>query len=281
LGHIISEHGLATNPAKIQVISSWLVPTNVGALHGFLGLASYYCKFIKHFSLIAKPLNDLLCKDSLFIWTSIHASAFATLKAALCSAPVLGILDFSQPFHLETDALGMGVDAVLLQNGHPLVFISKALGPRNQGLSVYEKEYLAILMAVDQWRHYLLHAEFVIHTNHHNLIHLNEKCLHTPWQQKVFSKLLGLCYKVVYRRGSENQAADALSHRDHPEQLNAISSLVHLWLDRLCLWYPTDVEAKALLSQLLLDGSARPPFQLKDGIILYKDRIWLGSNHAP
>jgi len=67
LGHIISEHGIGTDPAKIQAISSWHVPTNVRALRGFLGLVGYYRKFIKHFGLIAKPLNDLLCKDSLFI----------------------------------------------------------------------------------------------------------------------------------------------------------------------------------------------------------------------
>ena len=117
---------------------------------------------------------------------------------------MLGILDFSIPFHLETDASGFGVGAVLLQNGHPLAFISKALGPRNQGLSVYEKGYLTILMAVDQWRHYLMNSEFIIHTDHRSLIHLNEQWLHTPWQQKVFSKLLGLRYKVIYCKGSEN-----------------------------------------------------------------------------
>jgi hypothetical protein len=64
---------------------------------------------------------------------------------------------------------------VLHQKGHPIAFLSKALSPRNQGLSVYEKEYLAILMAVDHWRHYLLQAEFVIHTDHHSLVHLDEQ----------------------------------------------------------------------------------------------------------
>jgi hypothetical protein len=158
------------------------VPTNVRALRGFLGLAGYYCKFIKHFGIIAKSLNDLLCKDSLFIWTSIHDNAFSALKAALGSAPVLGIPDFSIPFHLETNASRSGVGAILLQNGHPLAFINNALGPRNQGLSVYEKEYLVILMAVDQWRHYLMNSEFIIHTDHRSLIHLNEQRLHMPWQ---------------------------------------------------------------------------------------------------
>lgn len=139
LGHVLSEHELSTDPAKIQAISSWLVPVNVKALRGFLGLAGYYRKFIRHFSLIAKPLTDLLRKDTLFIWTSLQQSAFEALKAALCAAPVLGLPDFSQPFHIETDASGTGVGAVLLQNGHPLAFISKALGPRNLGLSAYER----------------------------------------------------------------------------------------------------------------------------------------------
>jgi hypothetical protein len=97
---------------------------------------------------MARSLNDLL-KDSIFIWTSIHDSAFRALKQALSSAPILALPDFSVPFHVMTDASGSGVGAVLQQNGHPLAFISKSLSPCIQGLSTYEKEYLAILMAVD------------------------------------------------------------------------------------------------------------------------------------
>jgi len=77
------------------------------------------------------------------------------LKQALISAPVLAMPDFSIPFCLETYASNLGVGAVLLQNGHPLAFISKPLGLKTQGLSTYEKEYLAIVIAIDQWRSYL------------------------------------------------------------------------------------------------------------------------------
>jgi hypothetical protein len=125
-----------------------------------LGLAGYYQKFVRNFSIIAKPLTDLLKKDQLFIWTSNHETAFSVQKQALCTAPVLVLPDFSLPFHIETDASGSEIGIVLQQNGHPLAFISKALSPRNQGLSVYEKEYLAILLAVEQWRHYLLQGEY-------------------------------------------------------------------------------------------------------------------------
>lgn len=131
-------------------------------------------KFVRHFGIIARPLNDLLKKDSIFIWTSIHESTFQTLKAALSSAPILALPDFNVPFHVETDASGTGIGAVLQQNGHPLAFISKVLNPRNQDLSTYEKEYLAILMAVDAWHHYLMQSEFVTHTDQKSLIHLNE-----------------------------------------------------------------------------------------------------------
>jgi hypothetical protein len=114
------------------------------------------------------------------------------LKEVLCSAPILALPNFNIPFHVETDACGTSVGAVIMQDGHPLAFISKALSPRNQGLSTYEKEYLAILVAVDQWRHYLQHGQFFIHTDQRSLVHLNEQRLHTPWQQKVLAKLLGL-----------------------------------------------------------------------------------------
>lgn len=230
----------------------WPAPTSVKALRGFLGLAGYYRKFMQHFGIIAKPLTDLLKKDQVFVWTIDHQMAFELLKQALCSAPVLALPNFSQPFHIETDASGTGVGAVLQQNGHPIAFLSKALSPQNQSFSVYEKEYLAILMVVDHWRHYLLQAEFFIHTDHHSLVHLNEQRLHTAWQQKVFARLLGLQYKVLYRKGSDNGAADALSRRTHTDVLMVVSKVQHDWLYEVVTGYESDPAALALLSQLAL-----------------------------
>uniref|UniRef100_A0A452XF75 Reverse transcriptase RNase H-like domain-containing protein n=1 Tax=Aegilops tauschii subsp. strangulata TaxID=200361 RepID=A0A452XF75_AEGTS len=78
--------------------------------------------------------------------------------------------------------------------------MSKALSPRYQGLSTYEKEYLAIVVAMDQWRPYLQHAEFDILTDQKSLIHLEHQRLTTPWQQKAFTKLLGLRYRIRYKK---------------------------------------------------------------------------------
>jgi hypothetical protein len=182
LGYVISEKGVSTDPGKVSAISQWPTPTSAKELRSFLGLAGYYKKFVKGFGIISKPLTDLLKKNTLFIWTPIHQASFQALQTTLCTAPVLALPNFSKPFCIETDACGTGVGAVLLQEGHPLAYISKALGPKSQGLSTYEKEYLAIVMAVRQWRAYLQHSEFIIFTNQKSLTQLTEQRLHTHWQ---------------------------------------------------------------------------------------------------
>lgn len=155
LGHIVSKDGVATEPAKISAVLNWLVPVSVKQLRDFLGLTGYYRRFIRHYGLISKPLTQLLKKGAIFQWTPQAQQAFQLLKYALSSAPVLSIPDFSKPFIIETDANDLGMGAVLMQEGHPISFLSKAFCPRNQALSTYEKECLAILMVVDKWRSYL------------------------------------------------------------------------------------------------------------------------------
>jgi hypothetical protein len=85
----------------------------------------------------------------------------------------LAIPNFAKLFAIETDSCQSGVGAILLQEGHPLAYVSKPLGPKTQGLSIYEKEYLAILIAIEQWRSYLQLAKFIIYTDQKSLTHLN------------------------------------------------------------------------------------------------------------
>lgn len=192
LGHIISAQGVATDPDKTQVMRQWPIPTNLTELRGFLGLTGYYRKFVQNYGILAKPLTMLLQKNAKFVWTDQAHQAFLALKQDMVTAPVLISPDFSKSFTIETDACSTGIGAVLSQEGHPVAFYSKALGVNNQKLSIYEKEFLAIMMAIDKWRAYLLRGPFVIKTNHQSLCHLDDQVLGFELQRKAMTKLIGL-----------------------------------------------------------------------------------------
>lgn len=134
---------------SISAIETWPTPTSVKQVRGFLGLAGYYQKFIRNYGIICRSLTALLKKGVVFCWSLVEEQAFQSLKKALITAPVLAFPDFTKTFVVEMDACDVGVGAVLSQDGHPIAFVSKALGPKNHSMSVYEKEYLAILLTVE------------------------------------------------------------------------------------------------------------------------------------
>jgi hypothetical protein len=279
LGYVISDQGVSTDPIKISVVVQWPTPSSAKELRSFLGLAGYYRKFVKNFGVISKPLTELLKKNVVFVWTSVHDKSFSALKKSLISAPVLALPDFSKPFYIETDASGTGIGAVLMQGGHLLAYISKALGPKSHGVSTYEKEYMAILLAVQQWRPYLQHSEFTIFTDQKTLTQLTEQRLHTHWQQKVFTKLIGLQYKVVYKQSIDNRVADALSRKSsHDMVCDALSSASPSWIQEVVLGYDKDEYSLALIAKLRIDPNAVPHFTYTNGLFRYKGRVWIGAN---
>jgi hypothetical protein len=153
LGHIISSDGVATDPKKTQAMVDWPLPTYVTELRGFLGLTGYYRKFVRNYGVIAKPLTNLVKKKA-FEWSQAATEAFHALKQAMVSTPVLRLPDFTKQFVVETDACDTGIGAVLMQEQHPIAFLSKPLGKQHLSLSIYDKEFLALLLAVERWRPY-------------------------------------------------------------------------------------------------------------------------------
>lgn len=154
----------------------------------------------------------------------------------MCTAPVLRMPDFSKSFIIETDACMEGMGAVLMQEGGPIAYLSKAFNSKNKGLSTYEKELMALVQAVTKWRHYLIGQHFIIRTNHQSLKHLLEKKLTTPMQHKWLSKLWGLDYEIHYKQGADNRVADALSRRGHWQEqgsLTIISSVKPDWITQV------------------------------------------------
>lgn len=190
LGHMVSAKGVSAEPTKLQAITTWPLPTTVKNLRGFLGLTGYYRRFVQDYGRICSPLHGLLRKG-VFEWTPEATSAFQQLKIAMTSAPVLALPNYHKLFVVESDASGTGLGAVLMQEGHPIAYWSKGLSARDQALSTYEKELMAVVLSVLKWRYYLLGRSFLIKTDHQSLKYLLEQRVGTPFQQKWITKLLG------------------------------------------------------------------------------------------
>ncbi|GJZ24610.1 retrotransposon-related protein [Tanacetum coccineum] len=201
--------GVATDPSKIKAMENWSVPPNVKQLRGFLGLTGYYRRFIKAYASINKPLT-LLLKNG-FKRNAKAQSTFDQLKQAMISVPVLALPNFEKEFTVETDASRIGIWAFLIQEGHPIAYLSKTLSAKHQLMSTYKKEFLAVIPALERWRGYLLDRHFKIKTDHFSLKYLLDKRITTPTQMKWLPKLMGFDYEIIFKKGVENVLADALS----------------------------------------------------------------------
>ncbi|KAJ8752504.1 hypothetical protein K2173_004792 [Erythroxylum novogranatense] len=275
LGHIISNHGVAVDPEKIEAISAWPKPITQKAMRGFLGLCGYYRKFIQSFGKIAAPLTDMLKKNH-FAWSKEAEEAFSKLKQAMTQAPVLALPDFSNKFIVECDASGSGIGAVLRQE-RPIAFFSQALHGKNRFLSTYEKEILALVLAVEKWRPYLLGRQFIVQTDHQSLRHLWTQKIATTAQQRWLLKLMGFDFIIEYKAGKENIVADALSRKyeeDGVGHLQAISKLVPNWVDTIKEEHANSPFIQHMF-QLLQKDDVVGPWENKDGIIFFKQRIYL------
>lgn len=219
--------------------------------------------------MISRPLTILLKKGVQFLWTPTAEEAFQLLKKALVEAPVLAIPNFNKPFVLETDASDLGLGAVVMQENRPITYLNKPLCPKNQGMSTYEKECLAILIAMEKWRSYLQGKEFIIKTDHKRLLYLTNQRIHTKLQHKALLKLMDLQFKIVYKMGITNAVA---------ETILSISFCTPAWVEKLLQGYEEYPSAKQLLTELALSGTDSKGYHIVDGVIRHKDRVWVGNN---
>ena len=279
LGHIISSTGVSTDPSKIADMLNWPQPTTMTEPRAFLGLTGYYRKIVKGYGIISKPLTAIL-RLKHFAWNPLAQEAFQNLKTAMTTTPVLALPNFHQPFTVETDACQDGIGAVLMQKNQPIAFLSKALGEKHKALSIYEKEFLALIMAVDKWRHYLERGEFVIQTDHKSLAYLKEQNLHSEMQRKAMTRMMGLNFKIIYKKGKENIAADALSRVGHMMAIQAVSTVQPVWIQEVLNSYTTDLRAQQLLQQLAVSSPNQQGFSLAQGLIWQNGKVWIGQNSA-
>ncbi|KAI7909302.1 hypothetical protein M9X92_011710 [Pyricularia oryzae] len=227
LKYIIAPGEIRMEKSKIQAVKEWPQPQNVKDVRAFLGFVNFYKRFIKGYGAIATPLTNITKKDLKFQWTEQTQQAFEQLRNAVAREPILKIPDPTKPFEVETDASDYAIGGQLSQRDeegrlHPCAFFSQKLHGPEFNYQIYDKEFMAIIRAFEKWKPQLsgIKYEVLVYTDHKNLTHFTISKMLNKRQIKWSKFLLKFHFRIIYRKGTENGRADALSRR--PDYENTI-----------------------------------------------------------
>lgn len=276
LGHVLTPQGVQTDPDKIIAVAEWPRPLNLHELRQFMGLASYYRRFVKGFAKVAAPLYRLVGDMSKGRkkagigdrWQDEHEQAFQQIKSRLTQTPTLGYPDFSLPLTVEIDASQEGLGAILSQKQGKetkiIAFASRTLKPSEKNwkdFSSMKLETLGLKWAVvDKWREYLLPCKFTVKTDNNPLTYLLNKKKLSATEQQWASALAGFDFTIEYKKGRNNQAADALSRQTRRPWEEASCSSVACSTSfplplQVCIWDEVSPETvSATCSSIMATG---------------------------
>ncbi|GJV35388.1 putative reverse transcriptase domain-containing protein [Tanacetum coccineum] len=196
LGHVIDNEGIHVDPAKIESIKDWASPKTPTEIHQFLGLASYYRRFIEGFSQNARPMMKLTQKSIKFDWGEKAEAAFQLLKQRLCSAPILALLEGSENFVVYCDASHKGLGTVLMQREKVIAYASRQLKVHEKNYTTHDLELGAVVFSLKMWRHYLYGTKCVMFTDHKSLQHILDQKELNMRQQRWLELLSDYDYEI-------------------------------------------------------------------------------------
>jgi hypothetical protein len=226
LGLTIEPGRVRMQDSKIEAVKDWPRPQNVKDVRGFLGFTNYYRRFIKNYSKIASPLTDLTKgKGSDIQWNDKTEQAFQRIKEAILEEPILAMPDPDREFEVETDASDFAIGGQLGQRDsegrlHPIAFFSKKLNGPELNYQIHDKELMAIIEAFKEWKPHLSGTthQVKVYTDHKNLTYFTTTKELNKRQTRWAEFLSEFNFRIIYRKGSENGRADALSRRTDHEQ---------------------------------------------------------------
>jgi transposase InsO family protein len=245
LGHVISASGVAVQQHKVQRVREWPVPQTKRDVKSFLGMTGYYRKFIQSYSRVALPLTDLTADDAKWRWGEAEKASFQLLQDALSKAPVLVHADPAKQYVIQTDASAFAIGGFLAQHQldgslRPIAYWSRKLNGAETRYSATERELLALVEAVDEWRVYVEgspHA-VLLRSDHRPLMWLNNKPELSSRLFRWIERLDGHSFRIEHVAGKANSVADALSRRadlstamdDSPSAIHKAGSRVQVEL---------------------------------------------------
>jgi hypothetical protein len=214
LGHRITQEGLEMDDHKVKAIVDWEPPKSVPTLRSFLGLASYYRKFIKNFAKIAVPLTNLLKKSAVtYKWEGACDEAFETLKGILMKAPVLKLPDFDKDFEIHSDASDFVIGGVLVQEGRLMAFENKKLSETERRWPTHEKEMWAVIHCLKTWGHYIGSKDVVVWIDNVTLKYFAIQPKLSSKQVRWQDTLALFNVDIRHNPGKDNVVPDALSRK--------------------------------------------------------------------
>ncbi|TPX16414.1 uncharacterized protein E0L32_012424 [Thyridium curvatum] len=259
LGHLIKPGQVQMDPAKLEAVKDWPVPTNVKEVQSFLGFANYYRRYLKGYGGMTIPLTNLTKKNTKFEWTPECQAAFDQVKRNMLEEPVTRMADPDRPYELETDASDYALGGQLGQRDddgklHPVAYFSKKLHGPELNYQIHDKELMAIIECFKEWRPYLSGTQhpITVFTDHKNLTYFTTSKELNKRQTRWAEFLSEFNFKIVYRKGSENGRADALSRRpDHEQEIPAETQAI--------LQMRTDGSMGGVPRQIALTKLVTPP----------------------
>lgn len=275
LGYLVCREGTKPDPKKIKVVLEYPTPKSVKNVRSFLGMASYYRRFIQGFAIIANPINGLLKKEKIkeFIWTLECDKAFEELKTKLTEAPVLIFPDLEKQFIVAADASTSGIGGCIsqIQEGkeHPIAYCSRALSPAEKKYAIMELECLALVFTIRTFNHYLWGQHFLLVTDHMPLKTLNSQALNNKRIARWALFLSSYSFETTHKKGTTHGNVDGLSrayedqcflafvapHQTPELQVNASSELEVIGSIDIKKGQTDDDECQEIIQELKVQGS--------------------------
>ena len=212
VGHLLTDKGVKVDPTKIEAITNMPKPTDKKGVQRFLGLVNYLTKFLSKLSELCEPLRQLTHRDVEFKWTDVHDEAFDTLKKAVCDAPVLRYYDPKLETVVQCDSSECGLGGVLLQNGQPVAYASRALSKAEVSYAMIEKELLSAVFCFSKFHHLVYGRHVIVENDHRPLEIISKKDLYkSPKKiQIMFLKLATYDNEIRYKKGQHMYISDKI-----------------------------------------------------------------------